>query len=588
MNLPKLIDNKRKTFSDILREVAKEHKHLSIAVGFWDLPGTAEIIEQIKDYESVRLLIGKEPLSSRFQKYLKNDDEFPDTDIKEDLQESGQDYKEKHADEYRKTGALISKMIEEKRLEVKIFRKPFMHAKVFIFGNFNSAHPIGFIGSSNFTKKGLTAVESGGNIELNTPESTPHIVKYPTSQKQEYGHLSWFEDMWNDADAIEWTSIFRDIVESSPFGDKTFGPYDVYIKTLMEVFPDELVPPEEIDKSIKDVLYSFQRRNAGILINKLEKIGLAMLSDSVGLGKTITAGAVIKHYLNKGETRLIVIAPAALKQQWSNELSEKIELIPDQHFKIISQQDLGAINDLIEFNSQPWMKNNPVNLFVIDEAHNLRHSGGERYRLILKLLQQSEQSKVLLLTATPLNNSLMDLVHQIRLAAKGNLKSSVNVFYKEQSRDFFEVLEMIQRDIKKHNREGKEYDYELVKKTIHQGLINYLVRLTRQGVETEGGILDAEGKKKAFPKSRVFSIKYDYSEEVKNFVFEGIEKKLNVFEGIDPRVLNLEFLSEFTQITSHPLDIIKQISKDPDFIERYFGLDQEKIKKLKMKKPQLQ
>src|SRR5690606_36068370 len=152
-------------------------------------------------------------------------------------------------------------------------------------------------------------------------------------------------------------------LQNSAVGDMTFGPYDTYIKTLMEVFPEELDQGELLSGKSQDILYSFQNRNAGILIRKLEQLGTAILSDSVGLGKTITAGAVIQHYVDKGAKRIIAIVPASLKNQWRSDLADVYGLIEGSDFKVISQQDVNAMNKEAELD-----RYKQVDLFIVDEA----------------------------------------------------------------------------------------------------------------------------------------------------------------------------------------------------------------------------
>jgi len=106
------------------------------------------------------------------------------------------------------------------------------------------------------------------------------------------------------------------LIDTSVHGDKLFTPYEMYIHTLYQIYKDDLFLNVDLDKDSESVLHAFQNRNARLLIQKLEKSGVAMLADSVGLGKTITAGAVINHYLNKSrKIRIEVIVPGSLVDQ---------------------------------------------------------------------------------------------------------------------------------------------------------------------------------------------------------------------------------------------------------------------------------
>jgi ERCC4-related helicase len=592
MKLPKLIDNQIKTLSTVLQEIAINHNHLSIATGYWDILGTLEIIESIKVYKKIRLIIGQEPLYNSYLNKMglnTNVDEinekFPDIFFKSDLENIGIN---NNHEEIRNTAKLLAKMIDEKILEVKIFKKPMLHAKAYIFGNYDSDNAVGIVGSSNLTGAGLTR-----NAELNSLEDDYRVVTFqPKSQNQENGHLSWFDGYWNHPDALEWSGNFKQLIETSQFGDLTYGPYDVYIKTLMEVYPDELLPPTRLKKDTEDILYSFQNRNAGILINKLKKTKMAILSDSVGLGKTITAGAVIKHYLdeNKGKSNIIVIPPAALKQQWVDDLASVLKVDHlDGAYNIISQQDISALEKVYEDYNKEWRKTKNIDLFVIDEAHNLRNKDSKRNQVILKLLQQHPESHVLMVTATPINNALLDIVNLIQLAAKGSI-SSIPVSYIRpngtdiERMDFYDALKRIQTLIKKaKTTEEVETILKRVKPTIHEGLKHYLVRSTRQGVETEGGIIDKLGNKKIFPKSNVESINYSYNESTNNKIIEIITKNERIsFENINPLKLNLKSLSLLTQQSSHPIDIIKVALNKPENLKEIYGLSEKDTKKIRL------
>lgn len=585
MSYPKLIDNRRNKLSDVLREIMPTHKKISIATGYWDLPGTLEIINEMKAYDSIRLIIGQEPMTYYKKKQLKldfNNPEslFPDNDIKEDLVVDG---KSTDITSLRQTVIELVKLINDGKMQVKVYRKKMLHAKAYIFGDYTDTNAIGIVGSSNFTKAGLTS-----NTELNSLQDQYQIVTFRPSGNQEHGYLSWFDEIWNEPDAEVWTGEFQNILRDSPVGDLCYGPYDVYIKTLMEVYSDELMPPKELEEDTKDVLFSFQNRNAGILINKLEKMGVAILADSVGLGKTITAGAVIKHYLKKNDNKanILIIAPAALKQQWKDDLASVLGVdYHDGAYEIVSQQDTNAIKQIKDDYDKYFRKNKSIDLFVIDEAHNLRSKTGERHDAILELLQQHPNSHILLLTATPINNTLMDIANQIQLASKGR-RLSVNVSYirpddgTREMMDFYDALRRIQSRLKlaEKNNENIAEILEKVKPTIHEGLRHYLVRSTRQGVEAEGGIVDKSGNKKSFPKSMVESLCYKYNEHITNAVSTKINQHIyECFEGVDPRQLNLELMAEFTQLTKHPLDLVDQLLDNNENVKEQFGVSQEII-----------
>ncbi len=559
---PRLIDNKRQNLESVLSEIINsgKYKYLSIATGYWDLPGMIDIIDGLAKFKGIRLLIGQEPLPHRLQKSLKLDENnpdtlFPDKNFSYDLERLGREEEHK-VSELRNVARKLTTLMKDGKLEVKVFRRPRLHAKAYIFGEMGASEAVGIIGSSNFTKAGLTS-----NAELNWLEQDQHFVLFqPQNEQQEHGHLSWFNEMWENEEAEPWTGTFTEILEKSPVGDMMYGPYDVYIKTLMEVFPDELLPPQRLSDDTRDPLFAFQDRNAGILLNKLQKMGVAMLSDSVGLGKTVTAGAVVKHYRETGAHRILVIAPAALKQQWYDDLGKHFGL-DGNDFSVISMQNTSEQERLIDEMRKPWVRE--VDLFVIDEAHNLRTPSSTRYETILRLLDTSPNAPVLLLTATPINNSLMDFANQIQLGLRGSMVS-VPVQYRNnddvvQSIDFIDALRQIQAEAKKAEKAGIAFDWSRYDTTLRSGLRHYLVRSTRQGVEAEGS-LQKGGVQQHFPRTTVKQLTYRYADTIVEQVHNLCSVEQNqLFEGVDPLRLNLDIALEITQQTMHPLDLLAPI-----------------------------
>lgn len=559
---PQFIDNKRKTLAETLRTIAPNFSVLRIATGYWDLPGTLELIDELQHYSKIQLLIGQEPLANHLQKkYNISFDEkqlFPDVYVASDLEDYGVT---NEINALRDTAKKLVSLIKEEKLEVKVFRKPRLHAKAYIFGDLGNGNSVGIIGSSNFTKAGLTTSQ-----ELNFLTDDYKIVEFePRSENQENGHITWFNELWNDEEAESWTGDFTEIISNSPVGDKTYGPYDVYIKTLMEVFADELVDVSPFDSEIESVLHEFQNQNALSLRRKLDTMGVAMLSDSVGLGKTITAAAIIKQYIHDGKGNIVIIPPASLKQQWVDELeSERWHLIEHRDFEICTQQDSDKIQSLIEKSKDRKNTRNEIDLFVVDEAHNLRNAGSSRHQQILELFQENPNAKVLLLTATPVNNSLMDFANQIQLGSKGDLVS-VNVPYTTGNStleyiDFFEALKRIQSQVSRAEKAGENLNWNIYKNSLTSGIRHYLVRSTRQGVIKRNAMKPVAEGQKLFPDTRVEQFSYSYGMDDTLLIQSTIEAKIDsVFEGVDPRKLNLNLTSEITQRTLHPIDLYRKI-----------------------------
>jgi ERCC4-related helicase len=543
----KLIDNNRLSLNDALQEVLPNFKHVSIATGYWDLPGFQLLQEKLKDYDEVRLLIGQEPLPPHRVTNLdldNLDETFPEVQVGAGLANLEQ------TAELRESAKILKSLISEGKIQVKILRGSFLHAKAYIFGKSTSNTAIGIIGSSNFTAAGLTK-----NRELNVMEDSVHSVVYPPqTAEQPHSHLSWFDEIWNSDQVEDWNGKFTEIIDASPLGDLTFSQYHMYIKALYEIYGDELVGDIDFKQDIENILFAFQNRNAKLLKQKLEKSGVAILADSVGLGKTITAGAILKTYIEeKDANRVYVIAPASLTQQWTNELAEVFKLVSG--FKVISLQDAKKIQEERELDQYA-----PVDLFIVDEAHNLRSGGGSRFDELLDWFSNNPESHVLLLTATPINNSLKDLKNQIQLGSKGKLHS-VPVLYPTDSKkeviDFFEAIERLNKEIRSAITAGNTPDYDKVNMVMKQGLRPYLVRTTRAGIMKEfGGIKDKDGNLLAFPESINKPKGYAFDHGIVNQLKATFQSNSAVFEGIKLENLDLQWLLDLTQRTEHPIDTI--------------------------------
>lgn len=548
----RIVDNDRLKLSKALLELAPDYKHLSIATGYWDLLGYKILLEALRDYESIRLIIGQEPLAPRHARKLNihsPEDTFPEAEIRESLQET------EEPDSLRHAVVEIKRLIEDGRLHVRVFRGDFLHAKTYIFGTHETGNAVGIIGSSNFTGAGLSR-----NRELNALEDDSRVVRYrPSHADDEHGHLSWFEDLWNDPRSENWDGKFVEILETSPAGDITYSPYEMYIRALYELYGPELVAEAQYGGTSNDVLYEFQQRNASLLLSKLERYGLAMLADSVGLGKTITAGEVIRNYVEeRGARRIYVVAPANLTEQWRNDLQRVHGLFSGYH--VISMQDLGRIQKerlIDEYAS--------VDLFIVDEAHNLRSGAGSRHDELLDWFSDNVDSHVLLLTATPINNSLKDFVNQIQLAAKGRLESFPVVYptaNKTETLDFFEAVQRLTKEANQAEKKGERPDLKKANNIMRQGLSRYLVRTTRQGIEREfGGITNREGQVQKFPRSVVKPAPYTFDQVLTEEISQIIKLGTASLEGCDPTALSIDSLLEQTQRTRHPLDQVHEVAR---------------------------
>jgi ERCC4-related helicase len=549
MNLPKIIDNKRKSLLDAIVAASKVHTELSIATGYWDLEAMRETLPYLRKYEKIRLLIGREPLIPRHQ-LEKPELDYPDQDFKFDLSMLAPE------SDLRDTVTEIKEWTASGKLEVRVYRKNFLHAKCYIFGSYESDEAIGIIGSSNFTRNGLTH-----NSELNALESDHRVVVFqPKNDKQEVGHLFWFDELWNDETTELWNEQFGAILESSPVGDKLFSPYETYIKTLYELYKEEIQddPFDVVDNGHGKTLFDFQSKNVHALLRRLRKYKVAMLSDSVGLGKTTTAISVIKQYLDdpEGKKRVEVICPKSLVQQWQKELTAEgvygLKPITLQNSKEIDQKkELDSIAS--------------VSIFVIDESHNLRQTSGTRFKQLLEWIRANPKAHVLLLTATPINNQLSDITNQILLGTGGDsevLKLTIADDQKQTVQiSFYQAVENLKKKINQDLKRDGKIDYNYIKQVMTPIIRTFVVRRTRQGIEQEYGSLSIDGVAKKFPRVIPEVTEYEFDKklvsEIRSVKSSAIP--LDLIYTLDPT----EIVDKCKDL-KHPTDQLDKVSKKTD------------------------
>jgi len=313
------------------------------------------------------------------------------------------------------------------KVEVRSVRKPgFLHGKLYHIqqGDYEKA----VLGSSNFTVQGLGLGKSS-NVELN--------LEVTDSRDQE-DLRQWFEELWTDSALVE--DVKEQVLKHLERLYAPTAPQFVYYKTLYHLFSQkradegvELKQRQRLnDSEIWQTLFEFQRHGAEATIRKLLAHRGCILADSVGLGKTYTALAVIKYFENFND-RVLVLTPKKLRENWTvyqgHNNSALNPFVQDRFsYTVLSHTDLsrdkGVVGD-VNLETINW---GAYDLVVIDESHNFRNNTKgkrdlegqiirqSRYeRLMNDIIKSGIQTKVLLLSATPVNTDLADLRNQLML-----------------------------------------------------------------------------------------------------------------------------------------------------------------------------
>ena len=304
--------------------------------------------------------------------------------------------------------------------EIRSIVKPgFLHGKMYHMDNGGVQDAI--IGSSNFTVRGLGLGASGNNIELNLEVN---------DSRDRNDLKAWFDEVWNDELLVE--DVKGEVLKYLAQLYQNHSPEFIYFKTLFHIFEDYLSEADRgglldektgfFESDVWDMLYSFQKDGVKGAINKILKHRGCIIADSVGLGKTFEALAVIKYFeLLNG--RVLVLCPKKLEDNWTvfRENDCRNPLLKDRFaFDVKAHTDLGRD----AFANLNWGN---YDLVVIDESHNFRNNTPgktnddgtkktTRYEFLMEqVLQSGVDTKVLLLSATPVNNSLKDLRNQLLL-----------------------------------------------------------------------------------------------------------------------------------------------------------------------------
>ncbi len=475
-----IIDNSKDiTMQKILNSEIPLVKQLDISTGYFDVRGYGMLREELdkaaKDPSfELRLLLGKDailPMEGSFEKLVKQHEEFIKMkSLKTSLDDT--DLTVEHKDD---TTALIN-LLEKENIKVRIGGNRFNHSKCYIFGE-NSV----FIGSSNFTAGGMTQ-----NYELNAGLYQPGVTE---------ATREWFDRMWDNADDKKQELI--DVLRQSKFGTPS-EPYPIYMKMLFERFRPLLEKVEQDTKSNK-VLTKFQHDavQAGLFI--VSEFGGVIIADATGLGKTNIGIEMVRQKILKEGKKVLLIAPSqVLNSMWK----EKLKEVDINVREMLTMESLGR-EEIIE----TLGKYKNIDLVLIDESQNFRTKSANRRKNLMKLMSVGKRKQAILLTATPINNSLMDLYYQLSIITGGN-------------DDYFSRQIGIP-DLYKHMRDATNKDLAQGLEKIEQLLDMVMVRRTRSYIKDVYKDDKIEGKKIKFPDHQYSSIEYSLSELFGN-IFQKI------------------------------------------------------------------
>jgi len=380
----------------LAREQALPYE-LSIATAYFNVPGFNLIEGALDHVGHVRLLLGAEPLpeSSRPMRQPGDPDEPKFT---ERLIEKSLDDLDKGLALGRDllpfdepTDAAIRRLLQllyDKKVEVRRYHRGFLHAKAYIFRTMGGGT---IVGSSNLTYSGLRR-----NRELN-------LGVYEDTVVSRVEH--WFDELWDESEPYDLANLFDRLMAE-------YDPYLIYMRVLYELYGGELEEEEE-ETSGEIPITTFQQHGVWRAQKILEKYGGVLICDGVGLGKTFTAGELMRLYREQRQ-RVLLICPAALRDSTWADFLTKHQLFAEcySYEQLARDRQLGGEGEYLKRPIDEYA------LVVIDEAHNYRNPDTEARAAVLRRLLMGRRRDVIMLTATPVNNSLWDLYHLLRYFIK--------------------------------------------------------------------------------------------------------------------------------------------------------------------------
>ena len=420
-----LIDNTSKTLRDDLAVEIKKGSKLSVAAACFSIYAFQELKKELQDIDELRFIFTSPTFVKEKAKKEKREFYIPRLNRERSLY--GTEFEVKLRNE------LTQKAIAKECAD-------WIRQKVTFKSNITSENMMGFINLDNknyMLINGFTTIDLGcerGNNAYNVVQKT----EVPFAQT----YIDIFESLWNDQRKLQ--EVTDEVIDSITAAYNENAPEFIYFVTLYNIFSEFLedisedVLPNEAtgfkESKIWNMLYNFQKDAALAIINKLEKYNGCILADSVGLGKTFTALAVIKYYENRNKS-VLVLCPKKLTNNWNTYKDNYVNnpIAADRlRYDVLYHTDLnrthGTSNGL-DLGRLNWGN---YDLVVIDESHNFRNGGKvvenpeedereNRYvRLLKKVIRAGVRTKVLMLSATPVNNKFLDLKNQLALAYEGN------------------------------------------------------------------------------------------------------------------------------------------------------------------------
>jgi superfamily II DNA or RNA helicase len=527
MSIPFVIDNQEHRLRDALNELLAQSvgKPLDVATAYFAISGYRLVKEGLHQVGAFRLLLGSEPHAGADVGLRPNAES-----LKKRLQ--GDLEAEPFNEATLKLVEELIAFLRADKVEVRLYDKGFLHAKAYLFhqdrvGPHNRTDRLrpyaAIVGSSNFTEPGLVSnkelnlvhrvilpteaaedrqaaqqvayLEYGDDfVNMSDPvhldSSSRRLIKSEVGARAITDLMGWYERQW--ADSVDFKNDLIELLDASKFGTKEYTPYEVYTKALYEYFKEELGEnAPELGRSAVD-LAEFQEDAAKKARRILARYDGVLIADSVGLGKTWIGKKLLEDFAYHRRQKAVVVCPASLRQMWQEELASATIAA-----QIVGMEELGRDT----FDPSPY---GDADVILIDESHNFRNDKANRYLALDTIIQlnggrgrDGEHKKVILISATPINNDLYDLANQVRLFTQ----SRPDYFREAGIGDFDAYFRRARGMVKKENTSAGVVLFNLLEEV--------MVRNTRPYIRTAYPNATIRGKPVAFPNRRLHTVTYD-------------------------------------------------------------------------------
>ena len=463
------------TLENRLKDILSHHKgitHLEFLIGYFRISGFSKIASLMKDITHGRILVGinidKLTLDAKeagVKLDLMDFEKMSGCFVDEQLDTLN---KESYSKEVDDSVLLFSQMLADKTIEIRISPDKNIHSKIYILREDEITRHDGSIeyrgsvitGSSNLSENGLSK-----NFEFNVELKDSDDIAFA---------LEEFENLWKSG--IEITSKDVDSIKAkSHLKDVT--PQQLYFKFLIEHFDDRIdYDPNvvwNLPKGFMKLAYQIDAVTEGL--SKIKKHNGFFLADVVGLGKTVTTAMVVKKLLFDIQGEVLVIAPPSIQKEWKDTF-EKFEIGTLRNYSVVSLGALEKIRDTKRYS-----------LVIIDESHKFKNYATSRYAQLERICKEQVKykKKVILISATPLNNRPMDIANQLYLFQD---KRNSTIPSHPNLESFFAKVDKIYKEIIAPSKDNKPIDTQKLKELslmVRESILReVMVRRTRTDIQT--------------------------------------------------------------------------------------------------------